>query len=220
MVVLTREALPAPVREWLGAREAVVLVPAGGPGYGGGASAALPLAASSAYSAGYAAGSLAGYGAAGCGPVPLTGAVPFPIATFAPALAPSPAAAAAAPAPALSPAPAAAHAPAVIAPIRFQRLEVDLAERRARWNGRELGVSERELELLALLASRAGRACTFKELFTRVWGERYRVDPPVVHTAMRRLRRKLEAEGAGVVLESVRGYGFRMAAESADTAAA
>jgi DNA-binding winged helix-turn-helix (wHTH) protein len=213
MVVLTREALPAPVREWLGAREAVVLVPAGVPvAAAAGAAVPIPVAASSAYAAGYAAGSVAGYAAPTAGPVSLSAPVPLPIAALAP-----PPPDACAPAPAFAPAPA--STPAVAAPIRFQRLEVDLAERRARWDGRELGISERELELLALLASRAGRACTFKELFTRVWGERYRVDPPVVHTAMRRLRRKLEAEGAGVVVESVRGYGFRMAAESAGAAA-
>jgi DNA-binding response OmpR family regulator len=165
MVVLAGDGLPAPVREWLGEREAVVLVPAG------------DVRAQ--------ARALAGLGLVLDVPEPRAGPAP------------------------LSPAPAPGPGPA---PIRFHRLEVDLAERRARWDGRELGLSERELELLALLAERGGRACSFKELFTRIWGERYRVDPPVVHTAMRRLRRKLEAAAAEVVLESVRGYGFRMSA--------
>jgi DNA-binding response OmpR family regulator len=36
------------------------------------------------------------------------------------------------------------------------------------------------------------------------------VDPPVAHSAVRRLRRKLCSAGAGVTIESVRGYGFRL----------
>lgn len=95
--------------------------------------------------------------------------------------------------------------------ILFDQLEIDTVQRRVRWAERPLELSGQELELLALLAARAGRAYSFTELFERVWGARYRVDPLVAHSAVRRLRRKLAAEAVGVVIESVRGYGFRLA---------
>jgi len=95
-------------------------------------------------------------------------------------------------------------------PILFDRLEIDIARRRARWAHHPLDLSGQELDLLALLAGRAGHALTFAELFARVWGLDYPVDATIAHSAVRRLRRKLAAAGAGVEIESVRGYGFRL----------
>lgn len=103
--------------------------------------------------------------------------------------------------------------------IRCHGLVIDLGERRVRAGRDPIEVSDRELELLAVLARPAGRARSFKELFTLVWGANYRVDPPVVHSAVRRLRRKLADAGVGAQIESVRGYGFRLAGlEAADGA--
>lgn len=106
--------------------------------------------------------------------------------------------------------PDAAPAAGVGGVILFDQLEIDTAARRVRWAERPLPLSGQELELLALLAARAGRAFSFTELFAGVWGAHYRVDPLVAHSAVRRLRRKLAAAAAGVAIESVRGYGFRL----------
>jgi DNA-binding response OmpR family regulator len=96
--------------------------------------------------------------------------------------------------------------------IRYVHLEVDLGMHLARWRKRPIDVSERELSLLAILAGKAGHAFSFRELTTQVWGPKYRVDRAVLHSAMRRLRAKLASAHAEVVIESVRGYGFRLAA--------
>lgn len=94
--------------------------------------------------------------------------------------------------------------------IRFHDLEINLEKRHVCSGGRSLSVTEQELSLLALLANRAGRAFSFRELFSQVWMWEHGVDPPVAHSAVRRLRRKLCSAGAGVTIESVRGYGFRL----------
>jgi DNA-binding winged helix-turn-helix (wHTH) protein len=94
--------------------------------------------------------------------------------------------------------------------IVFHSLDIDLGCRRVCWAGRPIDLSGHEIGLLALLAARPGRAYSFKELFAQVWGAGYRVDPPVVHSAIRRLRRKLDDDSVGIQIESVRGYGFRI----------
>ena len=97
------------------------------------------------------------------------------------------------------------------AAILFQLLEIDLRGRYVRWAGRPIDLSEHEFSLLTLLAGAAGRAYSFKEVFAHVWNTTYHVDRPVLHSAVRRLRRKLAEAGAEVQIESVRGYGFRLA---------
>ena len=55
-------------------------------------------------------------------------------------------------------------------PIRSGRLEVDVAARRARCDGRELDMTVREFDLLAFFVSHPSRAFTRAELLEQVWG--------------------------------------------------
>ena len=55
-------------------------------------------------------------------------------------------------------------------PVRSGRLEVDVAARRARSDGRELDLTVREFDLLAFFVSNPGRAFTRAELLEQVWG--------------------------------------------------
>ena len=54
---------------------------------------------------------------------------------------------------------------------------------------------------------------SFQELVQDVWGASCGVDTTVIHSAVRRLRRKLEGAGVDVGIESVRGYGLRITAQ-------
>ena len=98
--------------------------------------------------------------------------------------------------------------------IRFHRLEIDTEKRHVRCHGRSVSVTPQEFSLLALLANRAGRAFSFRELFSHVWTAEHGFDPSVAHSAVRRLRRKLGSAGSDVTIESVRGYGFRLVQSS------
>lgn len=98
--------------------------------------------------------------------------------------------------------------------ITVNNLELGLTERRARWSGRLLDLTEYELNLLACLAEDPGRAWTFTELLSRVWGGAVYTHPDVVHAAVKRLRRKLAKAGADLTIQSVRGVGFRLSASS------
>jgi two-component system response regulator ResD len=55
-------------------------------------------------------------------------------------------------------------------PLRSGRIEVDVAARRARKDGRELSLTVREFDLLAFFMTHPGQAFTRAELMKRVWG--------------------------------------------------
>lgn len=94
-------------------------------------------------------------------------------------------------------------------------LRIDLAEHRVLWGDRDLPVSEHELAILAILSEKLGRARSFAEL-AEAEGGRWVGDTDRVHSAIKRLRRKLARAQTGVRIESVRGYGFRLITRPVD----
>jgi two-component system response regulator ResD len=93
-------------------------------------------------------------------------------------------------------------------PLRSGRIEVDVAARRARRDGRELVLTVREFDLLAFFVSHPGQAFTRAELMKRVWGWSYG-DQSTVTVHVRRLRDKIEDEPASpLLLRTVRGTGY------------
>jgi two-component system response regulator ResD len=104
--------------------------------------------------------------------------------------------------------PAAAATPR---PLRSGRLEVDVAARRARCEGRELDLdlTVREFDLLAFFVSHPGRAFTRAELLEQVWGWSFG-DLSSVTVYVRRLREKVEQTPTSPVqLQTVWGVGYR-----------
>ena len=100
-------------------------------------------------------------------------------------------------------------------PVRSGRLEVDVAARRARSDGRELDLTVREFDLLAFLVSHPGRAFTRAELLEHVWGWSVG-DLSTITVYVRRLRDKVEREPASPAqLQTVWGVGYRWEANPA-----
>ncbi|GBF26280.1 transcriptional regulatory protein CusR [bacterium MnTg02] len=75
-------------------------------------------------------------------------------------------------------------------------------------------LSAKELALLELLMSAPGKVFSRTRILNSVWG--YDKDPltNVVDVYIARLRKKLEVEGAQPLIETVRGYGYRIAERS------
>jgi DNA-binding response OmpR family regulator len=96
--------------------------------------------------------------------------------------------------------------------VRFGDLSIDEAQCQVRWRGTGVELTKRDRDLLACLAGEAGRVWTYARLHAAAWDDRYIGDPAAVHAAIKRLRRKLREAGVGVVIESVRGVGYRLAA--------
>ena len=102
-----------------------------------------------------------------------------------------------------------AHAEAAFA---LGGLEVDPERRVARRDGREIALSRREVEMLALFAAEQGRIVSRRRLLRDVWGfaGADRVETRTVDMHVAKLRKKL---GAGrELIETVRGEGYRVPA--------
>ncbi len=93
------------------------------------------------------------------------------------------------------------------APMRVDGLEVDRRARRAMLDGRELSLTPREFDLLALLASEPGAAFSRSRIFEEVWETRWFGSPKTIDVHVAALRRKLGDAGW---IETVRGVGFRL----------
>ena len=89
-------------------------------------------------------------------------------------------------------------------------VRLDADRREATWRGSPLPLSAREFDLLYALCSDPGRVWTFAELTTHVWGRPYLGDTDAVVSAVKRLRRQMRQATGSVLVESVRGVGYRV----------
>ncbi|MFF0307880.1 response regulator transcription factor [Streptosporangium sp. NPDC004379] len=92
--------------------------------------------------------------------------------------------------------------------VRVGPLTVDPQARRVTVNGREVGLTRREFDLLEVLALNAGIVLSRPVLLERVWGYEFEVTDNAVDTFVGYLRRKLEAGGEPRMVHTVRGVGF------------
>ncbi|QBS38098.1 MULTISPECIES: response regulator transcription factor [Thermaerobacter] len=82
----------------------------------------------------------------------------------------------------------------VPAVVRFGPCAVDLAARRVRVDGREVPLTPKEFDLLALLVTHPHRVFTRQQLLERVWDFAYAGDTRTVDVHVQRLRRKIEPD--------------------------
>jgi two-component system OmpR family response regulator len=92
--------------------------------------------------------------------------------------------------------------------VRVGSIEVDLLHRSARHGDVALALTPKELELLHCLLARAGEVLTRKDLLELVWGYHFDPGTNVVEVHVNRLRRKMEAAGAGECIRTIRGAGY------------
>ncbi|MBI2260718.1 MAG: response regulator transcription factor [Caulobacterales bacterium] len=90
------------------------------------------------------------------------------------------------------------------------RLTFDPVSREVRVAGRPLPLPRRELALLAVLIPRVGRVVQRTYLESEVYGLDEEVSGNALETQVSRLRRRLEAESAGVDLRTIRGVGYML----------
>ncbi len=93
------------------------------------------------------------------------------------------------------------------AAVEVAGLRVDPAARRVWRDERELELSPKEFELLALLASRPGEAIRREEIMTAVWDENWWGPTKTLDVHVGWLRQKL---GEPPLISTVRGYGYRL----------
>jgi len=90
-------------------------------------------------------------------------------------------------------------------------LEVDLAARVVRVEGREVHLTPIEFDLLRTLVRNRGRLLTHRGLLTEVWGPAYADDTQTLRTHIANLRRKIEPPGEGPhYIRTDPGVGYRI----------
>jgi two-component system copper resistance phosphate regulon response regulator CusR len=94
--------------------------------------------------------------------------------------------------------------------IRAGKLALDPRTRRVVAEGRDLELSAREYSMLEVLMRHPGQVMSREQLLAHVWGYDFDPGSNVVDVYIGYLRRKL---GAGSI-ETVRGAGYRLAADS------
>ncbi len=106
----------------------------------------------------------------------------------------------------------AAEPPAAEPALQVGDLRLDPEAKRAWRGGRELQLTKREFTLLAFLMANAGAIVSRERLLSGVWQMTFDPGSNLVDVYVRYLRRKL-GDDEGAVIETVRGFGYRLPAE-------
>jgi DNA-binding response OmpR family regulator len=93
-------------------------------------------------------------------------------------------------------------------PLACGRLTFDVAHRQVSVGGEPLLLNRRELAVLAELFMRAGRVVQRERLIEQVYGYDEEVNSNTLDAHVSRLRNRLSALDAGVVIHPVRGVGY------------
>jgi DNA-binding response OmpR family regulator len=95
-------------------------------------------------------------------------------------------------------------------PIKISHLEIDFERRSVTLREDPVQLTYVEFEILAALASSAGRVFTREMLLEHIWGDSTYRDPRTVDVHIRHLREKLETDAKNPeYLFTVRGVGYR-----------
>ena len=96
--------------------------------------------------------------------------------------------------------------------ISVDGLEIDLAARTVRRDGRDVHLTPTEYDLLRILARNRGRLLTHRALLSEVWGPQYADDTQALRTHIANLRRKIEPGGAPHYIRTDARVGYRFTA--------
>jgi len=95
--------------------------------------------------------------------------------------------------------------------LRRDGLEIDLAARIVRCDGREVHLTPTEFDVLRVLVRNRGRLVTYRELLVAVWGTAYGDDTQVLRAHVANLRRKIEPHEGPRYIKTDPRVGYRFA---------
>jgi len=90
-------------------------------------------------------------------------------------------------------------------------LEINTISRQVLLDNNCLDLSPKEYDLLTYLADNSGKALSRQQILNQVWSYEYFGELRTVDTHINRLRTKLEDKS--VLIQTIRGYGYRFEAE-------
>jgi DNA-binding response OmpR family regulator len=96
-------------------------------------------------------------------------------------------------------------------------LMLDPASRRVTRAGVKIGLTSKEYTILEVLMQNAGETVSRTRLVERVWDEASEVLDNLVDVHVSHLRKKIDREPGSSLIQTVRGFGYRLdAPDSAD----
>jgi two-component system OmpR family response regulator len=95
--------------------------------------------------------------------------------------------------------------------LEVANLRVDPSMRMVTRGGRQIELTAREFDVLAVLVRNPGRLISREQLLQEVWEENYEGSPNVVDVYIGYLRKKLEQPRSPQLIRTVRGMGFVLA---------
>jgi two-component system phosphate regulon response regulator PhoB len=102
---------------------------------------------------------------------------------------------------------------ALDAAVEAGELRLDPATRRVTGRGRELRLGATEFRLLHFFMSHPERVHSRAQLLDRVWGDHVFIEERTVDVHVKRLREALAPAALAGMIETVRGAGYRLAAQ-------
>jgi DNA-binding response OmpR family regulator len=104
-----------------------------------------------------------------------------------------------------------AGGPTALGELVVGELRINRDGRTVTMAGKQIHLSARELDLLLLLAERAGMALPRRYLFDTIWGPRFYGDERALDVYIRALRKKIEPDpDRPAYIHTVRGVGYRL----------
>jgi DNA-binding response OmpR family regulator len=98
--------------------------------------------------------------------------------------------------------------------LSLGNFQLDCLNRIVKADGRVLVLTPTEYELMVYFLKNSDRAVSREELLKNIWNFDFDADTRAADDVIKRLRRKLETAGANIRIESVWGFGFRLAEEA------
>lgn len=99
--------------------------------------------------------------------------------------------------------------------ITVEDLTLDRETLRVRRGDRTIDLTSTELAILDLLMTKPGAVYSREKILSAVWGEASDPLTNIVDVYIGKLRRKIDADAAPALIETVRGRGYRLAAGGA-----
>lgn len=100
--------------------------------------------------------------------------------------------------------------------LRVGPIEMDRVAHRVEVAGQEVSLAPAEYRLLEFLLAHPGRVHSRSHLLHRVWGREHGVSPRTVDVHVRRLRQVLEPHALEHMIETIRGFGYRLRLPNGD----
>lgn len=95
--------------------------------------------------------------------------------------------------------------------IYVKNLKIDVYKHSVVKEGKELNLTNKEFEILKLLASNLGRVFSKEQIYNQVWEEPYYGEENVINVHMKRLRNKLSDDKSDFqYIRTLWGIGYKM----------